>query len=156
MEDEIEIIDDHQPPTAKKKKIHPLRKLLGDNFGGPSSSATDENADNIQAEIARYKAEPQVSLEVNALTWWKEHWSIYPILSKLARRYLCLPCTSVPSESLFSISGLIVNERRAALDPCNVDKIVFLNSNLKALHLGTTYARKKKHCQCDSCVDETT
>ena len=32
----IEIVDSSQtetPPT-KKKKIHPLRKLLGDNFGG--------------------------------------------------------------------------------------------------------------------------
>ena len=67
-EDEIEIIDNHQPP-AKKKKIHPLRKFLGNNFGGPSSSATDENTDNIQAEIARYKAELQVLLEVNGL-WY--------------------------------------------------------------------------------------
>jgi len=47
VEDKIEIIDDHRSPTAKKNKIHPLRNLLGDNFGGLSSSASDENADNI-------------------------------------------------------------------------------------------------------------
>ena len=35
----------------KRKKIHPLRKLLGDNFGGPSSSTTSDNTteDNVQA-----------------------------------------------------------------------------------------------------------
>jgi len=28
VEDEIEIIDDHQPPTAKKKKNSPLGKIV--------------------------------------------------------------------------------------------------------------------------------
>ena len=115
---------------------HGTACLLFVVFGGLVADNTAEN--NVQAELARYNAEPQVPLEVNPLAQWKEHWSIYPFLNNLARKYLCLPCTSVPSESLFSISGIIVNERRAALDLCNVDKIVFLNSNLKAIHLGTT------------------
>ena len=110
--DDIEIVDSCQTetPPAKKKKIHPLRKLLGDNFGGPSSSTTSDNTteDNVQVELARYKVEPQVALEVNPLSWWKEHWSIYPILSKLARKYLCLPCTSVPSLKVCSTSVVLL------------------------------------------------
>ena len=70
----------------------------------------------------------------------------HPILSKLATKYLCLPSTSVPSECLFSISGLIVNEKRAALDPYSVDKIVSLHNNLEPVHLD--YARKVKNFQC--------
>jgi len=93
------------------------------NFGGLVADNTAEN--NVQAELASYNAEPQVPLGVNPLAWWKEYWSIYPVLSNLARKYLCLPCTSAPSKSQFNISGIIVNERSAALEPCNVDKTVF-------------------------------
>ena len=50
----------------------------------------------------------------------------------------------------FSISGLIVNEKRAALDPYSVDEIVFLHNNLEPVHLD--YARKAKNCQCSLCV----
>ena len=50
----------------------------------------------------------------------------------------------------FSISGLIVNEKRAALDPYSVDEIVFLHNNLEPVHLD--YARKVKNCQCSFCV----
>ena len=61
--EDIEIVDSCQTetPPAKKKKIHPLRKLLGNNFWGPSSSTTSDNTaeDNVQAELVRYKAEPQ-------------------------------------------------------------------------------------------------
>ena len=88
-------------------------------------------------------------LEQNALKWWKEHSTIYLVLSKLARKYLCLPSTSVPSECLFSITGIIINEKRAALDPFNVDEIVFLHNNLELIHLN--YSRKEKKCQCSMC-----
>ena len=82
-------------------------------------------------------------LEQNPLKWWKEHNTIHP---KLARKYLCLPSTLAPSECLFSISGIIANEKRAALDPFNVDKIVFLHDNLEPIHLN--YAKREKKCQC--------
>ena len=130
-----------------------MRKLLGEDFGS-SNATTDRSIDAIEdqaeAELARYKAEPQMPLEQNFLKWWREHSTIYPILSKLARKYLCLPSTSVPSECLFSISGLIVNEKRAALDPYIVDEIVFLHNNLEPVHLD--YSRKVKNCQCSLCV----
>ena len=37
--------------------------------------------------------------------------------------------TSTPSERNFSISGLIVNSRKAALLPSNLDKMVFVHNN---------------------------
>jgi hypothetical protein len=53
----------------------------------------------------------------------------YPHLSILARKYLGIVATSVPSEMLFSVTGNIVNTKRSLLDPSNVEKLVFLHDN---------------------------
>jgi hypothetical protein len=49
------------------------------------------------------------------LLWWKVHEHRYPTIARLARKYLAIPATSVPSESLFSTAGRLVNKARARL-----------------------------------------
>ena len=65
------------------------------------------------------------------LKWWKTYSSKYPRLSVLARRYLAVPGTSVPSasERIFSTAGLILTKLGNRLSPSCVDKIIFLNKN---------------------------
>ena len=48
----------------------------------------------------------------------------------MAQKYLGVVATSVPSERLFSAAGIVVNTKRSALDPENVEKLVFLHENL--------------------------
>ena len=43
----------------------------------------------------------------------------------MARKYLGVVATPVPSEKLFSATGNIVNAKRSSLDPSNVEKLVF-------------------------------
>ena len=52
-----------------------------------------------------------------------------PNLACLARRYLTVCGTSVPSEQIFSRVGCITNHR-SRLTPENVDKLVFLANNI--------------------------
>ena len=86
--------------------------LFGDKFGISSQTRTTSSItfeDQAQAELVWYKAEPQLLLDHDLLLWCT---SSYPLLGRLSRKYLCLPSTSVPSESLFSISAAVVNEKK--------------------------------------------
>ena len=87
--------------------------------------------DIIDDEIKRFVNEPQIGLKSSALDWWKDHGPIYPHLLQVAKCILCIPASSVPSERLFSKAGELVNKKRSALKPANVDKILFLNNFYK-------------------------
>lgn len=50
--------------------------------------------------------------EVDPIDWWRMYESRFPNLSCMARDYLAIPATSVPSERCFSIaSGLLTKQR---------------------------------------------
>ena len=57
---------------------------------------------------------------------------------------------SLPHESLFSVVAIKVNEKRAVLDPHNIDKIIFLHDNSEPIHLD--YQRLKKKFKCVACL----
>ncbi len=48
--------------------------------------------------------------------WWKEHESVFPHIAQIARRVLCIPATSAPSERIFSVAGLTIANARARLN----------------------------------------
>lgn len=68
-----------------------------------------------------YKREKQLPIAAaggvhnNPLQWWRDNQFKYPVVSKFARRILCIPATSAPSERVFSAAGLTITDRRAAL-----------------------------------------
>ena len=72
-----------------------------------------------------------MSLNSNPLLWWKANELKYPILSELAKRYLCVPATSVASERVFSSAGDLVSAQRSSLHSEHVDKLLFLEKNLR-------------------------
>jgi len=57
----------------------------------------------------------------------------YNFLSTLAKRFLCVTATNVPSERLFSSAGNLLSERRSRLTPENVEKLLFLYENDKLI-----------------------
>ena len=57
-----------------------------------TSSATLEARKFFEEQIVPRKDDP--------LLWWRAHMGHYSLLSQLARKYLCIPGTSVPSERL--------------------------------------------------------
>ena len=63
----------------------------------------------------------------NPLMWWKNNASNLPLLSRLARRILCIPATSAPSERVFSIAGLTITKLRSSLSSDNACAIICLH-----------------------------
>lgn len=78
-----------------------------------------------------YLALPECDRNADPLEWWAKHEKAFPPIAAMARFYLCIPATSVPSERIFSKMGRIVTKLRSALHPKNVQAIMYLNQNLK-------------------------
>lgn len=112
-------------PTA----LGAMGSLFGDMY--KSIDLATRNTNGIK-ELKNYMTEPPLPADSNTLHWWKDTGcNKYPLLSTLTRKYLCVPGSSVRSERVFSTAGNIINKKRAALDPDQVDRLVFLANNIK-------------------------
>lgn len=65
------------------------------------------------------------------LDFWRKHKDDYPVLSSLARVFLCISAGSVPVESLFSLTGNILNSKRCSLAPSRCNMISFIHDNIE-------------------------
>ncbi|XP_071852987.1 zinc finger BED domain-containing protein 4-like [Apostichopus japonicus] len=88
---------------------------------------------HIGQEIGLFLADPLQERSGNPLQWWKFNCHRFPLLAKLARKYLCVPPSSVPSERLFSEAGDLYEEKRNRLDPAKAEMILFIRGNLPRL-----------------------
>ncbi len=86
----------------------------------------------IEDEISSYLAMHEHGDET-ALEFWKRNCKQLPHLSIIARIYLAISPGSVPVESLFSISGLVLNSRRSLLAPYRLNMICFIHDNASFL-----------------------
>lgn len=133
LEQQAEPADDPVPPSKKARDSCALADLLGNTYTpvAVSRTAVSRTADaKASDEVMRYKEVKPLPLSTNPLHWWREHEGEFPLLSCQAKRYLCIPGTSVPSERIFSTAGDIVTAQRSALKPEHVDQLLFLNKNL--------------------------
>ena len=113
-----------------------------DNEGtmGEEADAVTNIAMQIESEITKYKSwsaltffevDDDGTTEVHAdpLLWWKEKQFQLPILSCLARKYLCIPATEAPSERIFSTASLLLSKFRNRMDPDLAGRMVFIKKN---------------------------
>jgi len=90
----------------------------------------DDNYKVSQKMVNAYLSEANAPRHSNPLLYWKEKQASWPLLSTLARKYLAPPCTTVPSERLFSTAGNIVTDKRTRLDAEKLEMLLFLNKNM--------------------------
>jgi len=121
------------------KYVKDMEELFGAEAVTASTSIS--GSDDVAIELDRYYRKPAAAIFLprpapdvtpkllDPLVWWKQHESKYPRLAVLARRYLSITSTSVPSERVFSKSGWIVNKRRCMLSDKSVSLLVFLSCN---------------------------
>jgi hypothetical protein len=115
-----------EPPAKKRKTLSSFFKK-----STASCTTTVTTREAVENELSSYLMAACIDSEANPLQWWKDHEVAFPALSCLAKKYLCVPATSSPSERVFSCSGNIVTCHRASLNPDTVDRLVFLARNLE-------------------------
>ncbi|KAL2078815.1 hypothetical protein ACEWY4_026500 [Coilia grayii] len=118
-----------QPEPHRETEPDPPKKKM--NLLLTASDSEEEGDPTSDMTVDRYRSEPSISMEDCPLKWWSEHTAAYPSLAPLAKKYLATPATTVPCERLFSLSGHIVQKKRAALSADNVTRLVCVSNWLK-------------------------
>ncbi|KAJ4938907.1 hypothetical protein JOQ06_028373 [Pogonophryne albipinna] len=121
-------------PSAPKRKASSsslLVSLLGRSFTDTEGTAEHKTPNaSAEEEIERYCKASSLPLTEDPLNWWRVHEITFPLLSRVSKRYLCIPGTSVSAERVFSTAGDVVTAKRSTLKPEHVDQLVFLQKNL--------------------------
>jgi hypothetical protein len=101
----------------------------GDLFRDLEGNYAQTNAEEGDDEVSRYVKLRDIRVKDDPMEWWLNNKSSFPTLAQLARKYLSIPATSVPSERLFSDAGNHISAKRTRLLPDLVNKILFLKRN---------------------------
>lgn len=83
---------------------------------------------NIQQELAKLASIPKDEYGFN--TFWREHGKAMPTLLTLARKYLAISASSVPSESTFSVANYVLRKNRLSLTGRNLKYTMFLKDKM--------------------------
>lgn len=116
--------------TSPPQKKSAMTMVFADFFK-TEERRTKPLSDIIHEEVTSYKATGCISVEEDPLAWWKSNEHKYPHIAKLAQRNLAVQGTSVPSKRVFSTAGDIVTASKSRLLAENVDKLIFLQKNMK-------------------------
>ena len=127
-----------QPSAQSGKKKQTWGTIFGGRDGsgvvGPPPVTFTSSLSTSVSELSVYLDSDCVTAyddDFNILLWWRDHKLTYPILSILARYIMSVLVSTVSSESYFSLTGRILEERRRCLSPDNVEMLT----------VGVSYAR---------------
>lgn len=103
-------------------------------LSGFQSFLEETNSEPCQSELTSYledKTHPMSDPNFGLVDWWRLNAHRYPIIAKMARKFLTVPATSVSSESAFSTGGRVLDDYRSSLRPKMVEALVCAASFIK-------------------------
>ena len=80
---------------------------------------------------------PNLKQESDPMAFWESWVKEYPNLASLARTYLAPPASSTASEREFKVGKGFQTQTRFRFLPNNLETLVFLKYNLRALNFST-------------------
>ena len=88
--------------------------------------------------VTDYVSEPVVDNPedkkfMNLFNYWRKNKEHYSMLAVMVKKYLSAPPSSVPSESLFSDTGIIDSSRRRCLLADKLEMLTFIKRNLMSM-----------------------
>jgi hypothetical protein len=137
----------HRERKATQNKNSARSSLANDRILSlPSASCefqsflSSTEANPSKSELLIYLDEMNVNLadkEFDLLSWWKVNSHRFPVVSRMAKKFLTVPATSVPSESTFSTGGRTLDDYRSSLSPSMVEALVCSSSWIQGSHDGS-------------------
>jgi hypothetical protein len=91
------------------------------------------NNDEINKYLDNTHVPPTYS-NMDPFQWWRNNEKNFPILFRVARKYLGIPATSVPSKRLFSDAGNQITVERNRLKADTVNELLFLKRNMEYIN----------------------
>ena len=89
-----------------------LKKLYGHN--STKRILKNRSLKEAKCDVALYCEEEVVPEDSDILEYWKTNCKKFPLLSRLATKFFCIPASSATSERVFSTTGNVVSERRTS------------------------------------------
>lgn len=114
---------DTSPPNKKHKSDDFF------NFLPKSTPKRQRHTSERSQLVQRYLDEPTLESSADPLLFWKTNEHVYPTLSKIAKKYLCVPASSAPVERLFSIAGKIFKPDRMQLKDDTFETLMIIKCN---------------------------
>ena len=97
---------------------------------GLADSDDDEAPGGVSKELENYLKERKLKVDEDPFAWWRNRRDEYPLMSKLARKYMAVEGTSTPAERVISRLGAVLTKRRQSLTGDMFSKIMFLSDVL--------------------------
>jgi zinc finger BED domain-containing protein 1 (E3 SUMO-protein ligase ZBED1) len=123
------------PMVVDNDKYGDMFQGIGDNDDEVVQDIEGTTDMKIDIELAYYKSLKGLSVKIaggalsDPLVWWQMNANMLPILSIVARRMLCVPATSAPSERVFSVAGLTISKCRTSVQPQHASDLIFLHDS---------------------------
>lgn len=122
-------------PTSAGRKKTAWSKIFSsdgdvdlDSFASMTSTPCTSYSAQVSELNSYLDADPLLVSDddLDILVWWQEHKQTYPVLSILAKDVLTVPVSTISSESTFSLTGRVLEERRRRLTPEMVEILTCL------------------------------
>lgn len=135
--DGLRLSDQSEKPTtndgglkaASKKKKSALEELFEENeYEGNVPDVTTH-------ELDLYHSQLKIPITEDPLLWWKNRATLFPFLSRLAKKYLCVPATSVLSERVFSRGGKVITKETSRITDQHAEELIYLHMNKEIVPL---------------------
>ena len=98
------------------------------------ASGTTPIIEVINAEVKLYLSLDAAAQDSDPCLWWRSKIDQLPMLSRITRKMLSAPPSSVESERTFSVGANTYSKKRARLRPENGEMLIGLSQNLKYLN----------------------
>ena len=113
-------VDEANEAPGKKKRF------LGYGLSDHDDEERNGNKFDALAEMEKYEKESKLKSDEDPFLWWRLRKELYPCMSKLARKYLCVQGTSTPAERVISRLGEVLTKKRLAMLGELFSKTMFL------------------------------